>query len=94
MSQTSEAHKTTDHDTIRHWIEERGGKPATVGDTADNGEPGILRVDFPSDGQDQGLWHIGWDEFFEKFDKEHLAFLYQDETKGGQTSRFCKFVQR
>ena len=26
----SEARKTTDHDTIRKWVESRGGYPATV----------------------------------------------------------------
>jgi hypothetical protein len=44
---TSEAKTTTDHDEIRRWIEERGGKPATVSRTAEGDEPGILRVDFP-----------------------------------------------
>ena len=29
-SQSSEAQQTTDHDIIRKWTEERGGKPATV----------------------------------------------------------------
>ncbi len=32
--------------------------------------------------------------FFEKFDKEDLAFLYQDETSAGKTSRFCKFIRK
>ena len=33
----SSATKTTDHDEIRKWAEDRGGKPAVVADTADNG---------------------------------------------------------
>lgn len=89
------SHTTTDHDTIRRWIEERGGRPATVRGTERGGEDaGILRVDFPGRGEDQKLEPLEWDEFFQKFDEADLAFLYQDETKSGDTSRFFKFVSR
>lgn len=30
---SGESQRTTDHDTIRQWAEERGGRPATVADT-------------------------------------------------------------
>lgn len=86
------AAKTTDHDTIRHWAEERGGHPATVKGTGSHDDPGILRIDFPGSSEDS-LEPVEWDEFFEKFDSNHLAFLYQEE-KDGKTSRFCKFVHR
>ena len=46
---------TTDHDTIRRWIEKRGGRPSRVADTGD-GKGGILRVDFQE--QDEGLEEI------------------------------------
>ena len=85
---------TTDHDTIKKWAEERGGVPATVESTAEGSEPGILRIMFPeSDGGDN-LTHIDWDAFFDKFEEENLAFLYQDETSNGSTSRFFKLVSR
>ena len=84
---------TTDHDTIRRWVEERGGRPATVKGTG-NGEAGILRVDFPRRGDDESLQEVSWDEFFEKFDKENLAFVYQEKTADGEKSRFSKFVSR
>jgi hypothetical protein len=32
--------------------------------------------------------------FFEKFDRENLAFLYQEKTAEGEVSRFHKFVER
>lgn len=84
---------TTDHETIRRWAEARGGKPATVKRTESNGEPGLLRINFP--GYAEGsLEDISWDAFFEKFDEKRLAMLYQEETSDGQQSRFCKFVSR
>jgi hypothetical protein len=86
------ANVTTDHDEIRKWAESRGGHPATVRDTEEGDEAGILRLDF--DPPDEGLTKISWDEFFEKFDESDLAFLFQDKTAGGKTSRFHKFIDR
>jgi hypothetical protein len=88
------SHTTTDHEVIRHWIEERGGQPSTVKGTEGSGEAGILRIDFPGRGEDERLEHISWEAFFEKFDDADLAFVYQDETAEGQESRFGKFVRR
>jgi hypothetical protein len=90
----SEAHRTTDHETIRKWTEERGGHPATVKATAQGAEAGILRIDFPDYGGEEALEQIDWDDFFDKFEESKLAFLHQDKTDDGQTSRFCKFVSR
>ncbi|HZP56970.1 MAG TPA: hypothetical protein VFC53_05385 [Dehalococcoidia bacterium] len=88
--------RTTDHETIRRWVEERGGHPATIRRTASGDEAGVLRIDFPGygreGGRDTALEAISWDEFFKKFDEEGLEFLYQDRTKAGRESRFFKFV--
>jgi len=86
------AKTTTDHDTIRRWAEARGGRPARVKGTGDNNDPGMLRLDFGE--RDPTLEEITWEEFFEKFDENDLAFLYQDETSSGKESRFSKFVER
>lgn len=84
---------TTDHDTIRKWAEERGGKPASVKGTGGKDEAGVLRINFPG-GAEDSLEDISWEEFFEKFDEKKLAFLYQEETSGGKESRFFKLVNR
>jgi hypothetical protein len=82
---------TTDHDEIRKWVEQRGGKPTTVKGTAREGEDaGLLRIDFPSGASNPPLEPVNWDDFFAKFDDAGLAFLYQDEGN----STFCKFVDR
>ncbi|KKK84543.1 hypothetical protein LCGC14_2782280, partial [marine sediment metagenome] len=52
----------------------------------------ILRIDFEP--PEDNLQEISWREFFKIFDENKLAFLYQDKTADGETSRFCKFVER
>jgi hypothetical protein len=90
----SQSKTTTDHDTIRQWVEERQGQPATVEGTSEGDEPGLLRIDFPDGEADPALETIEWDDFFEKFDESGLAFVYQEQTADGQLSRFCKFVNK
>ncbi len=85
---------TTDHNVIRKWVEDRGGHPATVKGTGDANEPGLLRIDFPGYSGEGRLEPISWDEFFKKFDEKNLAFLYQDQTRDGEESRFFKLVTR
>jgi hypothetical protein len=89
-----ESKVTTDHKKIRKWVEERDGKPATVEGTGEGDDPGVLRIDFPGYSGEESLEEISWEEFFDKFDQENLAFLYQDQMRGGETSRFFKFVSQ
>jgi hypothetical protein len=86
----SQAKKLTDHQAIRSWAEERGGRPARV--EGSKGDGGILRFDFGD--KDEGLQEISWEEFFAIFEDRKLALLEQDETSQGKTSRFSKFVSR
>jgi len=86
----SSAEKTTDHEAIKAWVEERGGRPARVAQQDKGG--GILRIDFQE--PDDSLEEISWEEFFEIFEENNLAFLHQDQTSSGKTSRFVKFVNR
>ena len=88
----SESRQTTDHDEIKRWAEARNGRPASVRGTEDKDEHvGILRIVFRDD---ESLEEIEWEEFFEKFEEEKLAFLYQDKTADGKQSRFFKLVRR
>ena len=77
---------TTEHEEIRRWAEERGGRPSRVKGTD------ILRIDFRD--QDEDLEETSWNEFFRIFDEGDLAFLYQEETSEGADGRFNKFVSR
>lgn len=85
---------TTEHETIRKWAEERNGKPASVVGTGDKDDAGLLRIDFPGRRGKGSLKEISWEEFFEKFEEKNLAFLFQDKTAGGKTSRFSKIISR
>jgi hypothetical protein len=94
-SQTgTQTRTTTDHEEIRRWVEAHGGKPATVKGTGSDGEPGVLRIDFPGGAGEDRLEHISWDEWFKKFDENNLAFLYQERKADGEDSTFFKFVKR
>lgn len=84
---------TSDHDTIRAWVEKRGGVPAVVKGTGKKKDgDGILRIDFPGYSGEDSLQEISWEEFFKKFDESKLEFLYQEKTADGKESRFNKFV--
>lgn len=85
---------TTNHDEIRRWVTERGGVPVTVEGTGGDGDAGVLRIDFPGYGDEEGLQEVSWDEWFVKFEEQGLAFVYQDTTSDGQVSRFNKIVSR
>jgi hypothetical protein len=74
-------------------VEERKGKPAEIKGTGDKKGAGMLRINFPGGAEDK-LEDISWDEFFEKFDREKLAFLYQDKKTDGEISYFNKLVSR
>lgn len=88
------AHPLTDHDEIRRWAEERGGKPRRVKGTGGADDPGMIRLDFPGFSGGESLQPISWDEWFNAFDDNDLALLVQDETAGGQRSNFNKLVSR
>src|SRR5438045_1707303 len=84
------AKATIDHDKIQKWVGARGGHPAHVKRTGSRrGDPGVLRIDYPGYSGEETLEEIDWDQWFDKFDRDKLAFLYQ-----GGKSRFSKLVDR
>lgn len=85
---------TTNHETIRRWADERGGKPAHVKATEGKHDPGVLRIDFPGYSGADTLEEISWEDFFAKFEESQLALVYQEETAAGEKSNFNKLVNR
>ena len=88
------AKATIDHATIRRWVEERGGRPGQVKPAGGGNDPEVLRIDFPELSGDGSLEPIGWERFFASFDRDRLAFIYQDRIRNGQPGRFNKLVSR
>jgi hypothetical protein len=88
-----ETRTTTDHEEIRRWVEEHGGRPATVRGTGDD-EPGVLTFDFPGGAGDDDLEPISWEEFFDKFEANGLALVYQERKADGEDSTFFRLVRR
>jgi len=85
---------STDHEEIRQWAEERGAKPSCVRGTGGKNDIGMIRLDFPGYSGADSLEEISWDEWFEKFDENGLALLFQEETASGEKSNFNKLVSR
>ena len=85
---------TIDHDEIRAWVEARGGRPARVKGTAAGDDLGILTIDFPESAGHDALEHVLWEEWFDAFEENGLAFLAHEETRDGELSRFNKLVNR
>jgi len=85
---------TTDHRKIREWAEERGAHPVAVKGTAQGGDVGIIRLDFPGYGGGENLETISWEKFFHKFEQDGLALVYQEQTADGRRSNFNKLVRR
>src|SRR3954453_15143810 len=93
---SGENRTTTDHDEIRRWAEERGGKPAAGEGPGSGADPRTLRIAFPGrpESDDDSLEEVSWDEWFRAFDENELAFVCQERTAGGEPSRFNKLVSR
>lgn len=88
-------HTTTDHDFIRSWVEERGGWPARVHGTGGDGDAGLIRIDFPGFSGDDSLDKITWEEWFQAFEDNQLAFLHREMEHGeGALDRFNKLIRR
>jgi hypothetical protein len=54
----------------------------------------MIRLDFPGYSGGDSLEEITWDEFFQKFDEQGLALLFQEATARGQKSNFNKLIAR
>lgn len=85
---------TIDHDLIRRWAEERGAEPAATIGTRGDGDPGLIRFDFPGDLGAGKLRPLSWEEWFKKFDEADLALVYEEETAEGEKSHYNRLVTR
>ena len=76
----SSAEKTTDHEVIKAWVEERGERPARVAQERQGS--GILRIDFQE--PDELSEEISWEEFFEVLRKTNSPFCIRTRHQVGR----------
>ena len=90
-TRTNDVRRTTDHEEIERWIEERQGTPAIIESTWD-GNTAVLSIDFGE--PNNALMEVSWDEFFRIFDESDLEFLHLTHAADGSSSRVYEFVER
>ena len=91
MAKSIPTMRTIDHEEIKQWIEERGGRPLALVSTRSGGT-GTLRIDFGD--MEQDTEQISWEDFFRLFEQSDLAFIYEERTGDGETSLTYTFVAR
>jgi hypothetical protein len=95
---TTDLNMTVDHQEIISWVSRRQGAPALTA-RAQGGQPaGTLLIRFPRHvvPRTNGIKasEISWEEFFERFDRDNLALLYQEQTTSGRLSYFSRLIER
>ncbi|WP_132061468.1 lamin tail domain-containing protein [Halorussus amylolyticus] len=85
---------TTDHDTIREWVERRNATPTAGRETESDADRRALGIDFPDAESDEDFEPVAWDAFFETLGEASLAFRYKETNRNGEQSRFYRFVRR
>jgi hypothetical protein len=76
MAARGDAKVTTDHEFIRDWFERRGGCPAAR-PRARGGS--TVRIEFRDTAGQRAVVPIEWDEFFDWFERNKLAFQYKED---------------
>lgn len=92
IPRTDDTRTTTDHETIREWVEGRGSTAAQVTEPAGN-DPGSLAI-IPVGKMDDSVRDLPWEEFFEIFEEEKLAFVHRTERDDPKEQWFCAFIER
>lgn len=93
---------TTDHQTIQSWAEALGGQPQRINDPTAQADAIGIRINFQGGGDDAFMpsgevQNISWQEFFDRFDQQQLAFVYDDHletSNAAMVSESYRFVKR
>lgn len=86
--------RTVDHDTIRRWAEERSAFPVHAVAPLDRGDPRTLRIRVPGKRMRTRVEPIQWHEWFERFDEQRFAFVFEDRAPDGKPSVTNRLVRR
>jgi len=83
---------TRNHEVIKRWAAERQADPAT-GEATVSGPATVnvqdggagIRFNFPGAGP---FRPIGWDEWFDNFDRHECAFVYENDPSAPLSARY------
>jgi hypothetical protein len=70
---------TTDHSTIREWVRKFSGLPVQFKNDEDTTGKIILAITFDETRDDNQYRFIAWDEWFNVFEDQKLAFRYHKD---------------
>lgn len=83
---------TTDPESIRRWIEQRDLAVGWVAEpTAE--APSSLTI-ISDDTDTDSIKRLTWEEFFELFERNNLAFVYETDGESSDNREACRFVDR
>jgi hypothetical protein len=77
--------RTTDHDAIREWIVDHGGRPLPAPDGRE-----AVAFDDATDPADEGDWAA----FFDRFEERELVFAYDDAPNVDDPDGACELFDR
>jgi hypothetical protein len=80
---------TTDHETIRAWIEDNDAFPVEI--TSDEGVR-VIELVFGEPVAIEGVTKLLWEEFFDRFDTEGYVFEYLEEIVPGEEATAYNFL--
>jgi len=91
---------TTDHNEIRAWAGKYNGRPAIITLPSSENDAVALRIDFPGSKDEELLSEtkpsktISWEDWFDYFEKNNLAFVYQQQPEVDNPTLIYRFVDR
>jgi hypothetical protein len=83
---------TTDHDEIKHWVEEHDGRPALLKEETSSVTP--IKIIFPEYDINDHVEEVTWTEWFREFEEEDLAFEYKEDVEEGEEVGAFKLIHR
>jgi hypothetical protein len=89
-----DSHITADHDEIRTWVEDHGGRPVRARAPDAPADRGLPQIDFLHGRGDRSLEPVEWDEWFRMFDDYGLAVLFRDGDEERWDRASLEFVRR
>lgn len=88
--------KTTDHNEIRQWAEERRAIPVQIALNSTGKQLDTIKFRFPNqeDNVNQEYQEIDWDEFLAIFENYGLAMIYEDPSDNQADATYHRFDHR